>query len=249
MKIETRLLTHLTVLAAFLLLWEWLARSGAVSGFYTGAPSAIFSALLEHFRSGLFARHGARSLGNLAIGYPLALVCGALAGVVIGYYKPLYRNLRFYLQAFYTVPQLVLIPFFILWLGVENASKITIIFLMAFFPVLISAMEAAKAVDPELVNVCRVYGAGRLMTLSRLVLPACAPQIAAGAKIGAVRAVAGLILGEAFGRAEGLGYLLFHFGAVYSVNDMMAVLVVIMAAGLSLFFSLNFAERKILTWK
>ncbi len=240
---------HGIFLGCILCLWELLVRKGMVNPFYVGSPSGIWTAGAGMLRSGELTSNAYVSVRNLLVGFLSGVTAGALVGITVGHSSRLYGNLKGYLRFFYTVPQLVVIPFLIIWLGVGDASKVLIIFLMTFFPVVIVAMEAARAVPVELEDLFRVYGAGRLFTLTRLVLPASSRAIAAGAKVSVSRAVAGMILGETFGQAAGLGYLLFRYGAVYSVTHMLAVLAVIMAVSGGLFYSLDLAEKRLIRWR
>lgn len=249
MKINRRPLLHALFLCSVMASWEALARTGVINVFYTGSPSGIASALLQLFTHGSLGSHALKSIKNLLAGYALGVICGAGLGIVVGYYKRLYDNLKTYAQLLYIIPQLVLIPFFIIWLGIDDLAKTAIVFVMSFFPVFIAAMEAAKNADRELDDVCRIYGAGRLFTLVYFVLPASSGPIFSGAKISVGRAAAGMILGETFGRAEGLGYLLFHFGSLYSVNNMMAALLLLTAVSISLYCGINLAEKKLIRWR
>lgn len=245
---RTKPLVHALSIGLALCLWEWLVRRGLLNIFFTGSPTGILSSLWGLLKGGALPGHALKSLTNLLIGYSLAVLAAISLGIPVGFCGRVYDNLKGYAQWLYAVPMVVLIPLFILWFGIGDATKIAIVFVMAFFTVFIAAMEAAKGVDRQLADVCRVYRAGRLFTLLYLVLPASAGPIFAGAKLAAGRAVTGMILGETFGRAEGLGYLLFHFGALYSVNDMMASLLLILALSQALFWGITALEKKIVVW-
>ena len=246
---RTKPLVHALSIGLALCLWEWLARKGLLNVFFTGSPSGILASLRGLLAGGALPGHALKSLQNLLAGYSLAVIAAVSLGIPAGFSARVYENIKGYAQWLYAIPMLVLIPLFILWFGVGDAAKIAIVFVMAFFTVFIAAMEAAKGADRQLADVCRVYRAGRLFTLLYLALPASAEPIFAGAKLAAGRAVTGMILGETFGRAEGLGYLLFHFGALYSVNDMMASLVLILALSQALFWGITALERKLIVWK
>lgn len=249
MRGERRPLVHLLALAALLAAWEILVRAGRVDGFYAGRPTQVAAALAALWREGALRAHALSSLRNLAAGYGLGVCAGAAAGLVLGHHRRLYDALGSYARLLSTVPQLVLIPFFILWFGIGDQAKIAIVFVMTFFPVLIAGMDAARCVPRELLDVCAVYGAGHWLTLAWVVLPSSAEALFTGARVAVSRAVAGMILGETFGRAEGLGYLLFRYGLEYSVNRMLAVLLVIMALSLGLFRALGLLEAGLVRWR
>lgn len=248
MKAERRLL-HLGAALALLAAWEASSRAGWADPFFVGSPTEAAAALLRLLRDPAFPAHARSSLGNLLCGYLLGAASGACLGAAAGAGRSAYEDLKGYARAAYTVPQVVLIPFLVIWFGIGDATKIAVVFLMTFFPVFVGVMEAARRVDRELRDVCRVYGAGAWTTYSRLVLPACVPAAFGGAKIAVPRAVAGMILGETFGRAEGLGYLLFHHGALYAVNDMLAVLGLILALSLGLYAAVDAVEIRAIRWE
>ena len=250
MKINRTLLGHAAVLTLLAGLWELLVRTGVLNSFFVSSPSAIALALLGLFRDKDTAIlvHAAKSLRNLAAGYSLAVLAAVLLGVPAGYFNGIYRNVRVYARMLYSVPPIAYIPLVILWLGIGELSKIGMVFIMTFFTVFMAAMEAARSVNRELSDVCRVYGAGPARTLFYLVLPACARPIIAGAKLGVGRAVGGMLLGETFGIPEGLGYLLFHFGASYMISRLLGVLAIVMALSIALFYALDLLENKLVKW-
>lgn len=229
--------------------WELSGRIWPSAPFFIGSPSGVVKALGQTLADPAMLRHASSSVKNLLAGYILAVLAAVSLGLPSGYFKRVYSNIRVYVQVFYSVPRLVFIPLFILWLGIDDAAKIGIVFLMTFFTVYIAALEAAKRIDRELSDVCRVYGAGRLLTLTSLVLPAAAGPVLTGAKLAVGRAVAGMLLSETFGRPEGLGYLLFHYGATYMVNRMLAVLALVMALSVAMFYAVELLEYKLIKWQ
>lgn len=249
MRTSRRLLLHLAFVAGGLGLWEGLVRAGALNQFFTGTPSAILSTLAALLKSPSFLGAAADSFGNMAAGYFLAVLAGAGLGLPAGYFRRVYENIRYYVQTAYSIPRLVFVPLVILWLGIGAPAKIGIIFLFAFFPVFIVAMEAARDMDRDLSDVCRVYRSGRLTTLRYLVLPAASGPVLAGTKIAVGRALTGMLLSETFGRPEGVGYLLFHYGANYEINKMMAVIVLLASLSAGLYYCVEAMEKKLVRWR
>ena len=249
MKISRRALLHPAFILAALCLWEVLVGSGILNPFFTGTPSGILSALLRLLRSREFLAAAAGSFGNMAAGYLLAVLAGVALGLPAGYFKRVYENVRYYVQTAYSVPRLVFLPLVILWLGIGVPAKIGIVFLFAFFPVFMVSMEAARGMDRDLADVCRVYKAGRLTALRFLVLPAASGPVLSGTKIAVGRALTGMLLSETFGRPEGIGYLLFYYGAVYEINKMMAVLVILAAISAVLYFCVELLEKRLVRWR
>lgn len=249
MKIKRSPFLHALFLVSVLCAWELLTRRGVISSFFVGSPTGICGAFLELAGDPASLRHAGSSLGNLLAGYFLAVLAAVGLGLPIGYFRGVYANVRGYVRALYSVPRIAFIPLVILWLGVGNPAKIFIVFMLTFFTVFIAAMEAAKTMDRDLADVCAVYGAGRLATLRYLVLPSAAGPVTAGAKIAVGRAITGMILSETFGQPRGLGYLLFHYGASYRTNKMMAVLLAIVLLSLSLFYLVDSLERKFIRWR
>jgi len=197
------------VLPALLLAaWEALSRFGVVPTNLLPPPSAVLRALRDLSVSGELPGHIEITLFRVLVGFlagtAVATVLAALTG-----YSPLWRRLLDpTFQALRSIPSIAWVPLFILWLGIYEASKVTLIALGAFFPIYLNTMAGIQQVDRKLVEVARIHGYGGAALVRRVLLPATLPAYITGLRGGLGLAWMFVIAAELMGASEGLGFLL-----------------------------------------
>ncbi|HEX9488842.1 MAG TPA: ABC transporter permease [Stellaceae bacterium] len=194
--------------ALLLALWEALSRFGLVPPNLLPAPSAVLKSLRDLWFAGELWGHIEITLLRVLLGFlagtAVATVLGALTG-----YSPLWRRLLDpTLQALRSIPSIAWVPLFVLWLGIFEGSKVTLIALGAFFPVYLSTMAGIQQVDRKLVEVARIHGYSGAALVRRVLLPATLPAYMVGLRGGLGLAWMFVIAAEFLGASEGLGFLL-----------------------------------------
>ena len=144
-------------------------------------------------------------------------------------------------NALYPIPKIALLPLFILWLGIGELSKVTIIALGVFFPVAMNTYSGVKNVDPLLIKVAVSFNATRWMTLKKVVLPAALPMIFAGLRLAAGTSL--LLAAQ-----EGIGALILHYGDLMITDRLMAGVIVLSLLGLVFNLLLQWAENRAIPW-
>ena len=198
----------LLVPALLLALWEALSRFGLAPPNLLPAPSAVLKSLRDLWFAGELWGHIEITLLRVLLGFlagtAVATVLGALTG-----YSPLWRRLLDpTLQALRSIPSIAWVPLFVLWLGIFEGSKVTLIALGAFFPVYLSTMAGIQQVDRKLVEVARIHGYSGAALVRRVLLPATLPAYMVGLRGGLGLAWMFVIAAEFLGASEGLGFLL-----------------------------------------
>jgi len=187
--------------------WEGFGRAGILPR-YLPAPTLIVGALYELAADGELARAVAISLYRVAVGFVLGTGAGTLVGLGAGT-VPSVRHFFDPLVAFlYAVPKIAFLPVFLLLFGLGHESKIALIAFSCFFPVFVASRHAVLAVDKHLVWTAHNMGAARATTLFRVIVPAAAPQLFAGARIGLAHAFILLFAAELMGARGGIGPLI-----------------------------------------
>jgi sulfonate transport system permease protein len=201
-------LLGLVVPALLLAAWEIASRAGLVRPNLLPAPSTVAATLLDLARSGELADHVEITLLRVLLGFLLGTAAATLLGALTGY-SPLWRRLLDpTLQALRSIPSIAWVPLFILWLGIFEASKVTLIAVGAFFPVYLNLMSGLQEVDRKLVEVGRVYGFSGPMLIRRVLLPATLPAYVTGLRGGLGLGWMFVVAAEFMGASEGLGFLL-----------------------------------------
>jgi ABC-type nitrate/sulfonate/bicarbonate transport system permease component len=148
----------------------------------------------------------------------------------------------------YPVPKPALIPLFMIWLGIGDFSKIAVIALACLLPVVVATFNGAKSVDPILLWSARARGTSERRLLWRVILPAIAPQVAAGVRTAIAIAIIVLVSSEFLSAQEGLGYLISNYGGVGADDAMLAVVIWLAAIGYLLDRLYLAALRRFMAW-
>lgn len=188
--------------------WELAVRFGWSAGRLVPPPSVIWDTFLQLARGGALQHHAAATLTRVAIGFGVGVAAGTLIGAVTGYSRFLARLLDPTLQALRAIPSIAWVPLFILWLGIFEASKVTLIAVGVFFPVYLGVMGAVASVDRKIVEVGRVFRLSGPQMVRRILLPAVLPSYVIALRSGLGLGWMFVVAAEFMGASQGLGYLL-----------------------------------------
>jgi sulfonate transport system permease protein len=188
--------------------WELAVRLGWSSGRLVPPPSIIWATFLQLAEGGELQRHAAATLTRVAIGFGAGVAAGTLIGAITGYSAFLSRLLDPTLQALRAIPSIAWVPLFILWFGIFEASKVTLIAVGVFFPVYLGVMGAVASVDRKIVEVGRVFRLSGPQMVGRILLPAVLPSYVTAVRSGLGLGWMFVVAAEFMGASQGLGYLL-----------------------------------------
>ena len=212
--------------------WELAARMGAIDQVVLASPSRVGEALARQWRSGELAADLLTSGAAFALAFALALVVGTALGLLIGLARDVESTLLPLVWFLYSAPLVVFQPLLMVWLGFGFRPVVALAASLAALPITVNTHAAVRAPDPTLLRVIRAFGGRRRDELVKVVLPAALPLVLAGFRIGAGRALVGIVVGEMFGANAGLGYRLAFYGARLRAPDVLAPVLLVMALGL-----------------
>ena len=232
-----------------LVIWELICQSGIVSSLFLPAPTAIISALLQMIADGEIGVSLAASLYRILAGFFIGSLLGLAVGLVTGTSALMDKIGTPIVNAIYPIPKIALLPLFILWLGIGELSKVTIIALGVFFPVAMNTYSGVKNVDTLLLKVAASFNASWWMTMKSVVLPNALPMIFAGLCLAAGTSLLLLVAAEMIAAQVGIGALILHYGDLMITDRLMAGVIVLSLLGLVFNLILQFLERKAIPWK
>lgn len=189
-------------------LWEFVVWTGWSDGRLVPPPSVIYQTFSELAATGELQRHTYVTLWRVALGFGLGVASGTIMGAVTGYSAFASRLLDPSLQALRAIPSIAWVPLFILWLGIFEESKVTLIAVGVFFPVYLGVMGAVRSVDRKLVEVGRAFRLSDAAMVRRILLPAVLPSYVIALRSGLGLGWMFVVAAEFMGASEGLGYLL-----------------------------------------
>lgn len=241
-----RPLPALLALAAFLGAWELYVDLGGVDPLVLPPPHAVASALWSD--RGLLWSNLKTTAGEILVGIAVAISIAFLLSVAIHFSRTVRRALLPLLIASQTLPIVIVAPLLILWLGFTFVPRLLVIALVAFFPLVVTTLDALESVDPDLIKLMRTFDASRLRTFREVELPAVMPGLFTGAKLAAVFSVIGAVFAEQAGATHGLGYLLTIAVNQFLVPEAWAAVTVLSLFAIALYALFSLAERRLVPW-
>jgi sulfonate transport system permease protein len=191
-----------------LVVWEILARAGMLPPNWLPAPTVVGQTISQLAVAGDLWRHVGITLARVAAGFLMGALAGTLLGALTGYSALGRKLLDPTLQALRSVPSIAWVPLFLLWMGIHETSKLTLIALGAFFPVYLNLSVAMRHVDPKLLEVGRLYRLSSFQMVYRLILPAALPEYTVGLRSGLGLAWMFVVAAELLGASSGIGFLM-----------------------------------------
>ncbi|MDO0822483.1 ABC transporter permease [Desulfosporosinus nitroreducens] len=230
-------------------LWEILSGSGRLNIYLAPPPSQIWDRLLTVAGNGQLIRHIGVSLYRVVFGFSLALCLALPIGFLLGLLPGIRAFLSPSLSFFQQIPAIAWIPMFILWLGIDEASKIAIIVYSAFFPIFLNTLHGIGSTDPKLKEVAYTYDLSPWALMSRVYLPSAAPSVFVGMRLGLSYCWRSLVAAELLGASKGIGYLIQEGREMAQPDLMLVGVFVIGFVGLLLDFVFLHLEKKFLPWQ
>lgn len=196
----------------------------------------------------LLVSEGWVTLKECIYGFVLAFVVGVPLAVAVATGKTL--NLMFYplLIAMQSVPKIALAPILLVWLGTGLESKLAIVWLVAFFPIVVDTVAGLRSTPRELLDLAQSLRASRLQIFTKVQFPAALPFVVSGCKVAVTLAVIGAVIGEFVGSSEGLGNLLLTANSQINTPLAFASLFVLALLGIALYGTVAAAEWALSPW-
>lgn len=234
-----------TVVAA-LVAWELIARH--MHSVYIPSVTQIAITFYHEWFSATFHDEAIPSLWRMICGYLIAASAGITLGVIIGYFRFMFRLLDPVLQYLRATPPTAIIPVGILLLGIGDLMKILVIGFGAFWPILINTADGARLVPRERLDTAKIFGLNEPETVIRVVVPSALPQIAAGLRTGLAIAFILIVVSEMIGSTNGLGYYILQAQRTFAIPEMYGGVVLLAILGFTLNTLFVFLESKVLGW-
>ncbi|GJD44019.1 Putative aliphatic sulfonates transport permease protein SsuC [Methylobacterium cerastii] len=211
--------------------WEAAVRAGLAQGRLLPPPSRIAATLWDLARSGDLWMHVSATLVRVGLGFALGAVAGIVVGALTATLPTLRRLVDPSLQALRAVPSLAWVPLFILWFGILETPKVTLIAVGVFFPVYVGVAGAIASVDRKLVEVGRIFRLSRAAQVRRILLPAVLPATVTALRTGLGLGFLFVVAAELMGASEGLGYLLIDGQQFSKPEQILAAIIAFAVAG------------------
>ncbi len=235
-----------TALVVGAVIWEVAARILRVSFF--PPLSDVLARLWTLTVDGEILGSLSASLLNLVIAFTVSVAAGIATGLLMGASRRIDAALDIYVNAGLTAPSLVFAPVFFSIFGLSRMSIVAVIIIYTVFIIIVTTRDAVRGVPVALTEMARCYGSNQPQLYLKIVLPASLPLIMAGVRLGAGRAVKGMVNGEMFISVVGLGALIMQAGRTFDAESVFAVLIVVVLVSFLLVRVLQLVDRRLNGW-
>ena len=250
----------------FLIAWEGFARGwwgemlqplfGAAAErlrlkpIFISSPTLVAAAAYRMaFVTGEIWRDLAASGIGYGLGVALAIAVGIPLGLAAGWYRRLSYAVEPFLSALNATPQVAFLPLIVLWVGTGLGARVLIVFLLAVLPIAINAHAAVRTTDARLVRLAASFGAGEWRLFRTIILPSTVPFLLAGLRLAVGRGMIGVVVGEIYGSAAGIGAMISQAGARFQTDRVFVGVLTIVAIGVILVELVQLIERWVEAWR
>ena len=248
MRTRERILSIISPLL-LLIVWEIAARLHVIDVRFFPAPSSVIATMIEMLRSGELITNTLVSLRRLALGAVIGGVPALILGIAMGLNRWVRAALDPIVAATYPIPKSAILPLALLIFGLGEGSKIFMVAIGVFFPVIINSTTGVLEINRIYLDVGRNYKASRWNTFWTIALPGALPVIMTGFKLGIGIGLILIAIAEMIGAKSGLGFMIWTAWETFSVEQMYVGLFTIAIIGFVLTILLNELERVIIPWK
>ena len=239
-------LNAIIILAYVLAIAAWQLASSAFSipAFILPSPLAILERAARS--PGALAFHTLVTLQEVVLGFLLAVLFSIPLGILIVSSRVIERFVYPLLVAFQAIPKVALAPILVIWFGFGLTSKVTLAFVTAMFPIVINTVVGMARTPPEMIHLMRSLGASRLQIFHKVRLPAAAPHIFGGFKVGITLSMVGAVVGEFIASNSGLGNFLLIANNSFDSPLLFAIVIALSLLSVALFYAIELIEALVL---
>ena len=233
-------------LGGVIAIWETLVVALGIKPFLLPAPSLVLRQTAR--RWDVIADAALFTAQSMIVGFVASVVIGVLLALVVAFSRRLEELIYPVLVFLQIVPKIAIAPLFLIWIGYGLTSKVLIVFLLSFFPVLVSSIAAFKSVDPEIMDLARSTGASRWRIFFMVRLPHALPTLFTGIKVAAALSATAAVVAEFVASDRGLGYKIQEYTNNFDTPMTFGAILVLCAMGLLLYGAVEIAERLAIPW-
>lgn len=240
---------HRNVVLVFVVLfvvWEGLVWLLAPPVYILPAPSDVWAGFMS--QPGRMLVNAWITVRIIVVGYAIAILVSIPLALLIAFSRFVQTTLYPLLVVFQIIPKIAIAPLFIVWFGFGFMPKIMLVFLLSFFPIVISAIAGFRSLDDEIEDFARSTGASAWRMFAKIRLPNSLPSIFTGLKVGAAMAATAAVVAEFVGSDAGLGYLILEYNGFIETAKVFAAVILLSLAGLLIYYLVEVVERVAIPW-
>lgn len=244
--LESNWLPSIIVFVTIGAAWHVSTAFLGVPKYLIPSPESVWKILAQHPE--MFAANTLVTFRELMLGFFLSVALAVPLALFISYSRTFESFVNPIIVISQALPKIAIAPLLLVWFGFGEFPKVLMAALIAFFPMLVSATTGFKGIEPDVVSLARSTGASELRVFWKIRLPSALPAMFGGLKLAITFAVIGAIIGEFLSGDYGLGYLIQSASGAQRTDMLFAALIIISLVSVALFYAVEFAERKLISW-
>jgi len=229
--------------------WYIAARARLVSSLLLPSPRVVIDEFWQQLTVGTIKSDIAISLNRILKGYALAATIGVFLGVVMGMSRKAERFLSLTFTSLRQIPMMAWVPLLIIWFGIGEESKVAVIFMAAYFPILMNTLSGIRRTDPKLIEVGKMYKLSKLKLFLKIYLPSALPNIFVGLKLGLGISWMAVVGAEMIAASSGIGYRLTDARMLMQFPIVFSGMIAIAISGVFMDMVLTFISRTATPWE
>lgn len=228
---------------------EFGTRVGFISALTMPRPSDVVATFVDLWTTGLLWKHLLPSLSRLFIGAAIGASLGIGVGVLIGLFSFIRAGLVPLVAAIFPIPKIALLPLFVIWFGIDEASKYALIAFGTFTPTVVATYGAVDNVDRTLIRMGQSFSLSWTSIVTKIVLPGAMPGILSGLRVSLAIAIILLVAAEMLGAEYGVGAYILEAGSLYDLERLFAGVTILSVMGVVLSAAIGTIENRLLGWR
>ncbi len=234
------------LIVVILIAWLLMSELGVIPKFMLPSPIDVVKTLFSE--ASILYEHLLITLQEAFLGLFISVTFAFIMAVLMDRYYRLYQMVYPLFVISQTIPVIAIAPLLVLWMGYGIAPKVFLIFLVCFFPLVISLLDGFKSVDKDILRLMKSMNASEIQILTHVKIPCAMRSFFAGLKVSVAYCIVGAVIAEWLGGTSGLGVYMTRVRKSYSYDKMFAVIFVISALSLILMWLVKKLQKKVMPW-
>ena len=250
-KLKLNSAQWMAVVTVFLLMvcWEAAARINLIPTIFFPAPTVIFSTIFRLTIDGKLVVTSGITLSRVLLGFFFGGLSGMILGLGMGWSRKLRSFFDPIIAAIHPIPKIAILPLIMIIFGIGDLSKIVVVGISTFFPMLINCMAGVSQINPANFQVAENYGAGPLKLFMRVILPGSLPMVLTGGRISLNLALLITIAVELVSAQKGLGAMVWLAWETLRIEELYASIVVVSILGIIFNFFFQYLHKRLVPWQ
>lgn len=242
------LLIGLIIPVGLIIVWQILGNRGMINQSIMPKPSTLVEKLIPVIENGSLLHNLVASLKRVLIGYVIGAFMGIILGIIIGFFPIAEKLTTIMVGLFRPIPALACIPLLILALGIGEESKIAVIVIGSFWPVLLNTIQGIRCVDDKLIQLGNVLEKSRFQVITQIIIPSAFPSIFTGLRLGISSSWTNIVAAEMIAASAGMGYMISYAREMSQPAQVLIGIFSIGLVGLLIDVIVIALQKKIVYW-